>query len=47
MRKTPAPAALELTRTEIALVAILALALLAAGLVAGLVAVPMLVTGSP
>jgi hypothetical protein len=47
MQKTPAPAALELTKTKIALVVILALALLSAGLVAGLVAVPMLVTGSP
>jgi hypothetical protein len=42
-----APVSLQLTKPEITLVVILALALLATGLVAGLVAVPMLVTGSP
>jgi hypothetical protein len=42
-----APVKLQLTKIEIALVMILALALLATGLVAGLVVVPMLVTGSP
>jgi hypothetical protein len=47
MREAPVPVALQLTKTETALVVILAFALLATGLVAGLVSLPRLVTGSP